>query len=72
MIGTGSSHGVHLVGAEQSPFHFKQKRLELLEPPHMHTSMVFVSAKENAPKIGDQVDVQQPLTRVYPDVTTWL
>ena len=72
MIGTGSSHGVHLVGAEQSPFHFKQKRLELLEPPHMHTSMVFVSAKENAPKVGDQVDVQQPLTRVYPDVTTWL
>lgn len=72
MIGTGSSHGVHLVGAEQSPFHFKQKRLELLEPPHMHTSMVFVSAKENAPKVGDQIDVQQPLTRVYPDVTTWL
>ena len=72
MIGTGSSHGVNLVGAEQSPFHFKQKRLELLEPPHMHTSMVFVSAKENAPKVGDQVDVQQPLTRVYPDVTTWL
>jgi len=60
------------VGAEQSPFHFKQKRLELLEPPHMHTSMVFVSVRENAPKVGDQVDVQQPLTRVCPDVTTWL
>ena len=37
MIGVGTSHGVHLVGAELSPFNFNQQRLELVEPSHMHT-----------------------------------
>lgn len=71
MIGVGTSHGVQLVGSELSPFHFNQKRLELVEPSHMHTSMVFIPNGEKSPQVGDHVDVQQPLTRVYPDFISW-
>jgi alanine racemase len=72
MIGVGTSHGVHLVGAELSPFHFNQQRLELVEPSHMHTSMVFIPKGDKLPQVGDYVDVQQPLTRVYPDFISWI
>lgn len=72
MIGAGTSHGVQLVGAELSPFHFNSTRLSLVEPSHMHTSMVFVPTNQTAPKPGDMVDVQQPLTRVYPDIISWI
>ena len=72
MVGAGTSHGVQLVGAELSPFHFNSTRLSLVEPSHMHTSMVFVPANQVAPKPGDMVDVQQPLTRVYPDIISWI
>jgi alanine racemase len=72
MIGAGTSHGVQLVGAELSPFHFTSTRLSLVEPSHMHTSMVFVPANQTAPKTGDMVDVQQPLTRIYPDIVSWI
>ena len=72
MVGAGTSHGVQLVGAELSPFHFNSTRLSLVEPSHMHTSMVFVPANQTAPKAGEMVDVQQPLTRVYPDIISWI
>jgi alanine racemase len=72
MIGAGTSHGVQLVGAELSPFHYNSTRLNLVEPSHMHTSMVFVPANQTAPKTGDTIDVQQPLTRVYPDIVSWI
>ena len=72
MIGAGTSHGVQLVGAELSPFHFNSTRLSLVEPSHMHTSMVFVPTNQAAPKPGDSVDVQQPLTRVFPDFISWI
>ena len=72
MIGVGTSHGVHLVGAELSPFHFNQQRLALVEPSHMHTSMVFIPKGDKLPQVGDNIDVQQPLTRVYPDIISWI
>ena len=72
MISAGTSHGVQLVGAELSPFHFNSTRLNLVEPSHMHTSMVFAPANQTAPKPGETVDVQQPLTRVYPDIISWI
>ena len=72
MIGAGTSHGVQLIGAELSPFHFNSTRLNLVEPSHMHTSMVFVPANQTEPIPGDMVDVQQPLTRVYPDIISWI
>jgi alanine racemase len=67
MIGAGSAHGVHPLPDGRSPFHVDRRRLMLLEPPHMHTSMVFVPAPERPPDIGDSVDVQQPLTFVAVD-----
>jgi len=72
MVGAGTAHGVLKVGAELSPFHFRQQRLDLLEPSHMHTSMLFVGPDQQSPKVGDLVEVQQPLTRVYPDTITWI
>ena len=71
MIGAGTSHGVQTLPSDQSPFHFERVRLSLLEPPHMHTSMLFVPNTQKCPAVGDTVDVQQPLTRIYPDIITW-
>jgi len=70
MVGCGSSHGVGALSDGSSPFHFARQRLEMLEPPHMHTTMLSV-AGDPCPQPGDWVDVQQPMTRVYPDVIVW-
>ena len=53
MIGAGTAHGVHPLDDGRSPFHFARRRLALLEPPHMHTSMVVVPAGEPGPEEGD-------------------
>jgi Alanine racemase, N-terminal domain len=68
MVTAGTAHGVGPLPDGRSPFHFARTRLALHEPPHMHTSMLFVPAGDPLPQPGDQVDVQQPLTRVCPDV----
>jgi len=70
MVGCGSSHGVAALDDGQSPFHFARQRLAMLEAPHMHTTMLCIEL-EPAPREGNWVDVQQPLTRVYPDVIEW-
>jgi alanine racemase len=67
MVGAGTAHGVHSLSDGRSPFHFARRRLALLEPPHMHTSMLWVPAGAPTPRAGDVVDVQQPLTFVTPD-----
>jgi len=72
VIGAGTAHGVNVVGNEQSPFHFQRRRLTLLEAPHMHSSMVVVPRGEVAPRVGDFVDVQQPMTRVTVDTINWV
>ena len=71
MIGAGTAHGVTLLPDGRSPFHFARQRLALLEPPHMHTSMVLVPAGEHGPRAGDVVDVQHPLISAYPDEVCW-
>lgn len=68
MVGAGTAHGVHPLPDGRSPFHFARRRLELLEPPHMHTSMVFVPDADTPPDVGDHVDVQRPLTSTWVDV----
>lgn len=70
MVGCGSSHGVAALDDGRSPFHYGKRRLAMLEAPHMHTTMLAVS-DEPCPHEGDWVDVQQPLTRVHPDVIVW-
>lgn len=72
MVGAGSSHGVSELAGGLSPFHFGNRRMDLLEPPHMHTSMLVVEAGAPCPAYGDSVDVQQPMTRVTPDVIDWV
>jgi len=67
MIGAGTANGVHPLADGRSPFHFEQHRLALLEPPHMHTSMVVVPDGDPCPTVGDLVDVQRPLTQTWVD-----
>ncbi len=72
MVGAGTAHGVHPLAGGVSPFHFQRRRLALLEPPHMHTSMVVVPVGEMGPEVGDVVDVQRPLTTTFVDEVRWV
>jgi hypothetical protein len=72
MVSAGSAHGISMLrgaaeGTGLSPFHYAKRRLALLEPPHMHTSMLFVPDGDPCPSVGDQVDLQHPLTRTLVD-----
>ena len=73
-VGVGTAQGVHPLENpdRRSPFHFARQRLPLLERPHMHTSMVVVPAGTPTPRVGDRVDVQQPLIAVHADELEWL
>ncbi len=72
MVGAGSANGVVPLPGDVSPFHYTRNRLALVEPPHMHTSMVFVPADQPAPTVGDWVDVQRPLTMTAIDELNWI
>ncbi|MBM3718281.1 MAG: alanine racemase [Actinobacteria bacterium] len=72
MVGCGTAHGVGLLPDGRSPFHYREQRLNLLEPPHMHTSMLYVARGRPTPEIGEWIDVQQPLTRVQVDLLQWV
>jgi alanine racemase len=73
LVGCGSAHGVAPLDDGRSPFHHARRRLPLLEPPHMHTSMLFVAADDPVapPGIGDWIDVQRPLTGTAVDTVDW-
>jgi alanine racemase len=71
MIGAGSANGVALLPDGRSPFHHARQRMELIEPPHMHTSMAFVPLGEPTPGIGGWVDLQRPLTLTTVDQLHW-
>jgi alanine racemase len=75
-VGGGSAHGIAPLpgvngGPERSPFHFAQRRLRLVDAPHMHTSLVVVPAGEPTPNVGDWVDVQRPLITTNVDEVVW-
>ena len=71
MVGAGTAHGVHPLVDGRSPFHFARRRRDLLEPPHMHKSMLLVPAGDSGPGEGDAVDVQRPLTTTFVDEVCW-
>lgn len=71
LVSAGSAHGVAPLDGGASPFHFARRRLALLEPPHMHTSMVLVPADDPCPAPGDLVDLQRPLTTTLVDEVVW-
>ena len=72
MVAAGSAHGVRNLHDGRSPFHHARRRLMLLEPPHMHSSMLFVPHGEPLPSVGERVDVQRPLTTTTVDELMWL
>lgn len=72
VVGAGSAHGVAEIPGVGSPFHFAQERLLLVEPPYMHSSMLFIGTGKPVPKIGEFIDVQQPLTRIFADTISWV
>ena len=71
MVGAGSANGVAPLPDGRSPFHFKRRRLDLLEPPHMHTSMLVVPDEFDCPTTGDWVDLQRPLISTTVDEIVW-
>jgi alanine racemase len=71
MIGAGTAHGVATLADGRSPFHHARRRLTLVEPPHMHTSMAFVPRGEPCPSVGEWIDVQRPLTTTRVDEIVW-
>lgn len=75
-IGAGVASGIALLQsddpARRSPFHFARTRLQLLEAPHMHTSLAVVPEGQPCPAVGELVDVQRPLLATTPDHTVWL
>lgn len=74
MIGAGDINGVVPLlaggGTPRSPFHFRRRRLDLLEI-HMHTSMVLIPEDLEPPRFGDTVDVQRPLIGTFIDELVW-
>ena len=72
LVSAGSAHGVAALPDGASPFHFARTRLSLLEPPHMHTSMVVVPTGTACPTVGDRVDVQRPLISTLVDEVEWV
>jgi alanine racemase len=71
VVDAGTAHGVAPLANGDSPFHFARRRVTLLEPPHMHVSMLFVPEGEPCPTPGDEVDVQRPLVSSTPDRVLW-
>ncbi|HEY4331429.1 MAG TPA: alanine racemase [Ilumatobacteraceae bacterium] len=72
MVAAGSAHGVRSLDDGRSPFHFMRQRLALLEPPHMHTSILFVPDTQPCPAGGDVIDVQRPLIATTVDELIWI
>jgi len=72
MVGAGSAGGVAALADGRSPYHFQRQRMSLLEPPHMHTSMLFVPAGQPCPAVGDWVDLQRPLINTHADELRWI
>ena len=71
LAGAGSSHGVAPLPDGRSPFHHRRQRLTMLEPPHMHTSMLLVARNQEPPEVGDWLDLQRPLITTQPDEIMW-
>lgn len=71
VVGAGTAHGIAPLADGRSPFHFARRRVALLEPPHMHSSTLFVPRGDVAPAIGQAVDVQRPLISIVADEVVW-
>jgi hypothetical protein len=72
LAGAGSAHGVAELDGGRSPFHHARRRIALLEPPHMHTSMLLVPTGDGPPPSpGEWLDLQRPLISTLVDEVRW-
>lgn len=72
VVGAGTAGGVAALADGASPFHYQRRRLALVEPPHMHSSTVFVPAGDPVPGVGEWLDLQRPLTQTAVDELEWV
>jgi alanine racemase len=72
IVGAGTANGITALADGRSPFHHDRRRIALVEPPHMHVSMVFVPEGDPLPEVGSWVDVQRPLHMTTVDEYRWL
>lgn len=59
------------LGRSLSPFTIGGKKRPFAEPPHMHSSMVFVPGDNALVKVGDEVPVTTRMTTTTPDEIRW-
>jgi hypothetical protein len=72
LAGGGSAHGIAALEDGRSPFHFARRRLAMVEPPHMHTTMLFAGDGEGpVPGVGEFLDLQRPLLGTDVDELVW-
>lgn len=66
--GVTAAQGVlDALGRSLSPFAIGGKKRAFAEPPHMHSSMVFVPGTKSPVSAGDEVEVTTRMTTVTPD-----
>lgn len=59
-------------GRTLSPFALAGKKRSFAEPPHMHSSMLFVPGDDPLVEVGDEVPVTTRMTTVTTDEIRWL
>ena len=55
------------LGRSLSPFTIGGRKRAFAEPPHMHSSMVFVPGADAPAKVGDELPVTARMTTVTAD-----
>lgn len=70
--GVTAAQGVlDALGRSLSPFTIQGRKRAFAEPPHMHSSMVFVPGPTPPAQVGDVVPVTTRMTTVTPDEVTF-
>lgn len=59
------------VGRTLSPYTIGGKKRSFAEPPHMHSSMIFVPGADPLVEVGDELAVTTRMTTVRTDQTRW-
>ncbi|NHB84832.1 hypothetical protein G7085_10115 [Tessaracoccus sp. HDW20] len=58
-------------GRTLSPYGIAGRKRAFAEPPHMHSSMIFVPGRDPLVKVGDEVPVTTRMTTVTTDEVRW-
>lgn len=70
--GVTAAQGVlDALGRSLSPFSIAGKKRSFAEPPHMHSSMIFIPGSQAGVEVGDEVAVTTRMTTVTPDDIRW-